>query len=476
MESDAHFGFAFNNVQFSDRILRIEITRGGEDSCSSIVDRVRDRKRRREDSKNQTHGGEDEIDQHNPSVLRVIELHISSPILAASSPFFYKLFSNGMVESEQKLLTLKIDASEEASLMELLNFMYRNSLSVTEVPALLDVLIIADKFGVDSCMKYCSRLLLNMPMTIDSALLLLHLPQNVRRNDFVKPLTHAAVQFLISHYKDISKISPEEWMALPLVAMMTILASSSLMVSSEDNLYELVLRWAKSNYSVLEERQAILASHLAPFIRFPQMTCRRLKQILTSDDFKPSFASKLVLDALYFKAESVTLRRQFATAQPSPYKRWFFERAYRFRPIKVVEFEVPRRQCIVFLDLKQNECADLYPSSRILSQRFPLGGQEFHLSADCNMDQLNLSHRFGLYIWMHGSMSLTVDYEFSARSKPTEDFAVKCRGKYTFTGGKAIGFRDMFATPWDSFIAEDSPYFINDVLHLRAELSIRNSS
>lgn len=50
---DGNFGFAFNNVNFSDRLLRIEITRGGgEVSRSSIDDRVRDRKRRREDVKN----------------------------------------------------------------------------------------------------------------------------------------------------------------------------------------------------------------------------------------------------------------------------------------------------------------------------------------------------------------------------------------------------------------------------------------
>ena len=44
--SDPCFGFAFNNVQFSDRLLRIEITNGGE---ITNVDSVQDRKRRRTD-------------------------------------------------------------------------------------------------------------------------------------------------------------------------------------------------------------------------------------------------------------------------------------------------------------------------------------------------------------------------------------------------------------------------------------------
>jgi len=57
--SGGDFRFAFNNVNFSDRLLRIEITQSsgeGEVICSSIVDWARDRKRRREDVTNHTNG------------------------------------------------------------------------------------------------------------------------------------------------------------------------------------------------------------------------------------------------------------------------------------------------------------------------------------------------------------------------------------------------------------------------------------
>ncbi|KAJ4870546.1 BTB/POZ domain protein [Raphanus sativus] len=128
------------------------------------------------------------------------ELHISPPILTAKSPFFYKLFSNGMRESEQKHVTLRISAQEKGALMELLNFVYRNSLTVTTAPALLDVLMAADKFEVASCMRYCSSLLRNMPMTPDSALLYLELLSSVLMAEAVEPLTDAAKQFLASSF------------------------------------------------------------------------------------------------------------------------------------------------------------------------------------------------------------------------------------------------------------------------------------
>ncbi|CAA7017408.1 unnamed protein product [Microthlaspi erraticum] len=464
-----NFGFAFNDVNFSDRLLRIEIAHGGEVSRASDVGCVRDRKRRREEDEdvnnNETHkGGEDETT--NPSVK---ELHISSPILAAKSPFFYKLFSNGMLESEQKHVTLKIDASEEAAVMELLKFMYSNSLTLTNVPALLSVLMAADKFEVASCMKHCCSLLRTMPMTLDSALLLLHLPPTLIMADSVKPLVNSARRFIASRYKDISNSPVEEVMALPLIGIKILLANDDLQVSSEDVVYELVSRWLRLHYSGVRERQDVLASHLARFIRFPHMSCQRLKRMLLSDDFRPSIAKSIVLDALFFKTDSSDDR-----PAASSLNRRLVERAYNFKPIKTVEFEAPRQHCIVYMDFKRRECESLYPSRWTMSQAFQLGGRMFYLSAHCTMDQLSLSPCFGLFLWLHGngSVSQALNYQFSARSKPTEEFRVRVRKNFTLVGGQAVGFRDLFGMPWDRFMAEDCPHFINGVLHLRAELSI----
>ncbi|KAI3755184.1 hypothetical protein L1987_54979 [Smallanthus sonchifolius] len=102
-----------------------------------------------------------ESTQSPSSATRVKTVYISSAILAERSPFFYKLFSNGMRESAQCYAILRITASEEAGLMELLKFMYSNKLTVTTAPDVLDVLIAADKFDVASCIRHCSRLLRN---------------------------------------------------------------------------------------------------------------------------------------------------------------------------------------------------------------------------------------------------------------------------------------------------------------------------
>ncbi|TMW88102.1 hypothetical protein EJD97_019039 [Solanum chilense] len=522
------FAFAFDDVNFSDRILRIEILgdsiAGGSSSdggCSSLADWARNRKRRREDFRKEnaldiTACPEDQIiccnqidsedaDNENqdeavvamieepnsgdeaansddstwncdsPRVMRVKTLNISSPILAAKSPFFYKLFSNGMRESEQRQVTLRINASEEAALTELLKFMYRNILTTNTAPGLLDVLMAADKFEVASCMKYCSRLLCNLPMTPESALLYLELPSSVLMADAVRPLTDAAKQFLAARYKDITKFQ-EEVMKLPLAGIEAILSSDDLQVASEDAVYDFVLKWTRAHYPLIEERREILSSRLGRCIRFPFMSCRKLRKVLTCNDFEHEFASKLVLEALFFKAEAPHRQRTQAAEESASTSRRFVERAYKYRPVKVVEFELPRQQCIVYLDLKREECANLFPSGRVYSQAFHLGGQGFFLSAHCNMDQQSSFHCFGLFLGMQekGSVSFTVDYEFAARTTLAEEYVSKYKGNYTFTGGKAVGYRNLFAIPWTSFMAEDSLYFIKGVLHLRAELTIRH--
>ncbi|CAN1778421.1 BTB/POZ domain-containing protein POB1 [Linum perenne] len=527
--ADSDFGFAFNDRNFSDRVLKIEIipdlpdTKSDGDGCISLAEWARNRKRRREEIKKDNNiiipevigqsaeqvlnlnvpdaeetlpydnqdeevvamieesagddapsGSESGWSMDCSTVLRVNTIHISSPILAAKSPFFYKLFSNGMRESDQRHVTLRIHESEEAALMELLNFMYSNTLSTTTPTALLDVLMAADKFEVVSCMRYSSRLLRNLPMTSESALLYLDLPSTVLMADAVQPLTDAAKQFLAGRYKDISKFQ-EEVLNLPLAGIEAVISSDDLQVASEDAVYDFVLKWARIHYPRLEERREVLGSRLVRLIRFPFMTCRKLRKVLTCNDFDHDVASKVVLDALFFKGEIPYRQRALAAEEANAPHRRLVERSYKYRPVKVLEFELPRQQCVVYLDLKREECTHLYPTGRVYSQAFHLGGQGFFLSAHCNMDQQSSFHCFGLFLGMQekGSVSFAVDYEFAARAKPTDEFVSKYKGNYTFTGGKAVGYRNLFGVPWTAFMAEDSPFFINGILHLRAELTIR---
>ncbi|KAL1556867.1 POZ/BTB G-protein 1 [Salvia divinorum] len=341
-----------------------------------------------------------------------------------------------MRESQKKHVTIRIQVSEEAAFMRLLNFMYSNTLPRTTPTDLLDVLMAADKYEVASFQQ----------------------------------LTDAAKRFLAARFKDLSKYQ-EEVMDLPLAGIEAVLCSDDLQVASEDVIYDLVLKWARVNYSKLEERREILSKRLIRFIRFPFMTCRKLRSVLTCGDIDPELASKVVWRVLFFKVEAPYRRPSLLAEDGKASLRQFVERSYIFRPMKVVRFESPI-QCVVYLDLKRDECAQLFPAGWIHSQSFHLGGQRFILSGHCYMDQNNTSHCFGLFLRMleKDSVALTVDYDCSARMKPSEDFVRMYKWKYMFMGGNS---RSLFKMPWTAFVADDSPYFINGVLHLRAELTIK---
>ncbi|KAL7189016.1 hypothetical protein ACSBR1_038811 [Camellia fascicularis] len=352
--------------------------------------------------------------------------------------------------------------------------MYINTLSTTAPSVLLDVLMAADKFEVASCMRYCSRLLQNLPMTCESALLCLDLPSNVLMAEAVQPLKEAAKEFLVARYKDITKFQ-EEVLNFPLVGIEAVLSSDDHQVASEDAVYDFLLKWARTHYPKLEERQEVLGTHIGRLIRFPYMTCQKLRKVLTCNDFDPELASKVVFEALFFKAEAPYWQHSLAAEGANASGRRFVERAYKYRLVKVVEFELPRQQCVVYLDLKREECAHLFPSGRLYSQAFHLGEQGFFLSARCNMDQQSSFRCFGFFLGIieEGAVTVAVDYEFAARSKPTEEYRCKCKGNHTFTGGQFVGYRNLFSLPWTSFMADESRYFINGILHLQAVLTIK---
>ncbi|KAM3263239.1 hypothetical protein P3L10_000233 [Capsicum annuum] len=156
----------------------------------------------------------------------------------------------------------------------------------------------ANKFEVESCMRYCSLFLQKLNMTTESALVYLSIPFNESMANAVWPLTDAAKQFLARRYRNITRFQ-EEVLRLPLWGIEVVLSSDNLHIASEDDVHDFAVKWAHMHYPSLEERRKVWTSHLCYVIRFPCMTCRKLKQIMTCNDFDPELASKLVLDALF---------------------------------------------------------------------------------------------------------------------------------------------------------------------------------
>ncbi|KAL3818399.1 hypothetical protein ACJIZ3_004304 [Penstemon smallii] len=336
---------------------------------------------------------------------------------------------------------LNNSAEEVAVLLDL--FMNSNTPPRTTPSALLNVLMSADK-----CSSYCNQLLRNLPMTCELALLYLDLPSTIT----VQPLIDAAKLFLASHFKDVSKFK-EEILKLPLAGIEAVLSSDDLQVDSEDAVYDLVLKWARTHYPELKERQRILSTSILGLIQ------SGIARTLTLVSHPRFLFVCMFMRLSYRPTTSIVVVGD--------------HRLYKYHPVKVVNFEEPRKESIVYIQIKPAN-PFLANAGRVYLHEFQFGGQAFYLS--CTLSNLGKKTYFGMSLGMRkkgGSeeqqYELTVEYKFGLWGS---DHVPKFSTKTTFTGGKEYGCRNLFGVPWTGLIADDSPYLFNGTLDLRAELAI----
>ncbi|CAM0952979.1 unnamed protein product [Alopecurus aequalis] len=396
------FEFAFDNEFFSDRELRVEVV------CGDDAPGPRRKRRRREAEGDYLESIDSSDTVMGTPILRVNTIKINSAILAARSPFFFKLFSNGMKESGQRQPTLRVADSEENAFMELLRFMYSGKLTPTIEPALLiGILIAADKFEVVSCMKLCGQRLIDLPMTPESAVLCLDLPSSI---SMAAAVNEAAKKFLAERYKDFLSRKFQDELRIPLAGIVAILSRYDLEVLSEVDVYNFMIRWAFSQYPSSEERCNILSSCLLPLVPLMPAVMSRAKVV----------------------------------REPN---------------------------CKVRFTLLLNRCSGLFPSRSVYFRKFIFAGHGFVLSAHCNMDSDN---SFGLLLEMlddKGTLEGTIDYKFEVKTRPLLQYVTMYECTST-DSREAVECKDLFGIPWLEFIADDSPFFIDNRLHLRIQLKI----
>ncbi|KAK1320893.1 BTB/POZ domain-containing protein [Acorus calamus] len=247
-------------------------------------------------------------------------------------------------------------------LLDLLRFIYSGTLPfpfpfpTTRNPsALLNLLVAADKFEVTSRVSYRVTLLLRLPMSSDTALVYLDLPSSVSSTDESRPLVSAAVDYLVAHHKNFDKGA--DFQRLSVAGLETVLRRDDLRPDSEDEVFDAVLKWGRFNFPDLDERRRVLAS---------------LKDVLRCDDLDRDFTTRVVQDALFFKAWAVSPRAD---------DRRFIARDYKRKLMRMFKADRPCKHCVMYFDLKWEECLGLAPLARIYSEAFRLGGHVFCLSA-----------------------------------------------------------------------------------------------
>ncbi|KAL4192101.1 hypothetical protein AMTRI_Chr06g192330 [Amborella trichopoda] len=164
-----------------------------------------------------------------------------------------------------------------------LEFIYCGTLSTSTPELLMNLMVIANKFDVVSCICQCSLLLSSFPKTPACASQYLEFPYKTL--DAAQFFTDAAKQCLAEHQCEFFKYAfslscmykDEELISLSLPAIAQLLSKP--LLPSEDEVFNFALRWARAKYLELQGRREILGSELIPLIRFPYLTKHMLKEI-----------------------------------------------------------------------------------------------------------------------------------------------------------------------------------------------------
>ncbi|PHT31763.1 hypothetical protein CQW23_28100 [Capsicum baccatum] len=171
--------------------------------------------------------------------LSVQNASLVQPVVDIERTVFYKERAARMYSA------IPYAFGQEAAFMELLNFMYSNTLTTNTASALLDVLMAADKFEVASCMR-------------------------IDMDYIAKSFSIEAPGTCYSSYSS---------------------------------------RQTRAHYPLIDECQEILSSRLGRCIHFSFVSYRKLWKVITCNDFEHEFESKLVVEALFIKLRSHTANK-----------------------------------------------------------------------------------------------------------------------------------------------------------------------
>lgn len=274
-----NFKFAFNNAQFSDRVLQFEIsspdTQCGLGSSKS---------------------------PKNDEKMEKQQLYVNSVILAAHSDYFMRLFSNGMSESSSSVAVVGVTEEERQGLHDLIEYMYTGHLQEpSNAETAIVLLCLADRFAISSCMEPLVDIFKRFPSTISDCLLVLGLPETLKSNKTVQPIVEHCRNYLSQQFPDVSA-KKSDFLSLSLEGVKVVLDSESLNVQYEEEVFHFLLEWIETNCHDVESKIRA-AEQIAEVVRFPWTTGDFLEDVVANSLLMQSqVCQELVMEAVKFKS------------------------------------------------------------------------------------------------------------------------------------------------------------------------------
>lgn len=217
-------------------------------------------------------------------VLKVnkMEFHVHKIVLASTSPYLRAMFTNGMLETVQKVID--IHGIDETTMEQLIEFSYTGTLEIT-VDNVQQLLAGASLLNIETLRTACSRFLQKQ---LDSA-------NCIGIRDFAtiyscKDLEEIATQYLYQHF--LSTINYDEFLQMKYDKVIKLLSSDRIQVRSEEDVYNALENWLYHDF----DNRLQFVPEILRCIRVPLLSLEFLQYKVFSASFiKSNTKCQLIL-------------------------------------------------------------------------------------------------------------------------------------------------------------------------------------
>ena len=166
-------------------------------------------------------------------------------VLAASSTYFERMFTNGMCEEKATEITLNQVTS--CAIKHLLEFAYTSKLHL-QTENVLEIFEAADMLQFTSARKFCEQLLLEQIDTTNCLTFMVYADAFSSESLYTKAKHCAAATFKEQILKDV-------YFRLPLAHLINLLSDDSVSLAYEEHVYEAMMTWVTFD---LEQRKPFI--------------------------------------------------------------------------------------------------------------------------------------------------------------------------------------------------------------------------
>ena len=198
-------------------------------------------------------------------------------VLAASSQFFYTMFSSGMKESNETLLKLHSVSFDSMSLI--LDYFYTREIVISD-DNVLELLNTASFLLVTPVKKACIQIL-NKQLSIENCFSILQVAEQFGASELVK----RASNYIKENF--FSAVNNEEFVSISKKSLIDFISSDEIQVEREEEVYQAVLKWVKYD----EENRVSDLPELLSHLRGKSLPKGFLKSEMSKEPILATFSS-----------------------------------------------------------------------------------------------------------------------------------------------------------------------------------------